>query len=469
MSTQARSLGTITCAGCAKSQASKLTPKGQRVPAGWKRREQSVYCPKCWKQLYRLRAVTFPVAEVLEGGDWAAFREALAAAWGQSTRLANWAVTELAKADVQRKAGDTKLAPMPAIYLYNLWQEHYERDQWTGAAQSAQAIMRSVESKYRRIRLDVIWRGAAVLPRHRYPVPYPVHNAAWHAAYWEYEGTDGHMSKVPIVSVPMGGRRWTLRLRSGSGCRRQLKAFRQIVAGEAVSGELALYRVRSSNGAHRATAREKAPRGGAQVRTRIMVKLVAWLPRQQGPAFAIPPPAGQSIEDALQAIQRYGREGMLEVRTGSNALFIAFAPGREEPWLLHADHVRRWIARHRRQLERIADDTKAERRRPRREKRGLLDCLDVLTHRQHCRLDTFCHTAARQLVGWAERSNVLELRYDDRNQGYFTDFPWFKLRQLIADKCDELGLDFVHVQQDELAEPDASVEVLETPSDDSAS
>jgi hypothetical protein len=404
------------------------------------------------------------VASVLTG-TWQEFREALAAAWGQSTRLANWAVTELAKADVQRAAADTKLAPMPEVKLYQLWQDHYERDAWTGAAQSANAILRGVELKYRRQRLDVIWRGAAVLPRQRYPYPYPVHNAAWQAAWSEYAGSDGHTSRVPAVSVPLGGKRWTLRLRGGSERRRQLASFGQIVSGEAVAGELALYRVRASNGCHRPTAAERAPGGGAKVQYRIMAKLVAWLPRPLAEPVGLSPANAGSIEDQLRAIQRRGRQGALEVRTGRNCLFIALAPGREEPWLLHADHVRRWIARHRVQLQHIADDTKAERRRPRREKRQLLDRLDVLTHRQHRRLDTFCHTAAKILVAWAERCNVAELCYDDRESRYFSEFPWYQLRQLIESKCEDTAIDFFHVPALAPApspEPDASSVVVET-------
>src|SRR5262249_24874423 len=161
---------------------------------------------------------------------------------------------------------------------------------------------------------------------------YRVHNAAWQAAYSAYTGSDGQISQVPTVSVPLGQRRWLLRLRGGRERRRQLAAFAQIVSHAAIPGEFSLYRQRASSAVHRRTVTERSAGGAARVSYRVMAKLVAWFPRPQ---------------------QERPRAGVLEVRTGRNALFVVRAPGREEPWLLHADHVRRWIARHRVQLQHL--------------------------------------------------------------------------------------------------------------------
>src|SRR6266702_4513974 len=103
----------MTCSGCQKVQTVRATPKGERVPRGWQRLAASVYCGECWTKRYRLRAVTFPVAEVLGDVPWSEFTDALKQCWGLSTSLANWAVTELAKADTVRTPDQHKLAVMP--------------------------------------------------------------------------------------------------------------------------------------------------------------------------------------------------------------------------------------------------------------------------------------------------------------------------------------------------------------------
>ena len=412
----------LVCSGCQAEHKVKKTAKGERIPQGWKRHGDSVYCRACWKKAYRLRAVAFPVAEVL-GASWQDLDKALKLSWGLSTHLSNWAITELAKADVVRSPRSEKLDPMPKINLYRLWQEHAERPYWQGAAQSANSILHTVEAIYRKKRYDLVWRNAISLDNFRYPRPYPVHNQAWRAAYREYTGKDGSVSKVPTISVPLAGRRFTLRLAGGSRRYHQLKAFGQIVRGEAITGELAIYRMRASGGDHRASISERPNGGGARVTYRIMVKLVAWLPR---------------------TVVQAKRQGSLEVRTASNSLWLTFNEDAQRSWTLHVDHMRRRIAAYRNQLQRLADDTKAELRMPSWQKRQMLDRINVLKERQHHRLSTFCHTAARMLADYAARCEIAELIYFDDNRKYFKEFPWQRLRLLLEDKLDEHGILFVY-------------------------
>src|SRR3990167_5817985 len=311
----------LTCS-CGATAKAKPTKAGNlRLPIGWKRVGAETLCKACKSSRYRLRAVTFPVASV-EGSEWKEFTAALRVSWGRATELANWAVRQLLLADGDRKASDTKLAPMPTINLYRLWTDTYhDRAAWAGAAQSANAILHSVEAKYRKARFEVVWLIKDRPPRMTYPVPYPVHNAAWKATYQVTTGKDGQVMREPVVTVTLDGRKWIMRLRGGHEMSRQLKAFAQMASGEALRGELAVYRQRSF-GSHRRTASEKSPGGGATVKTRIMVKLVAYLP-----------------------ITKHSREvqGVMEVRTGRKALLVGTAPGRESPWLFHCYELKRLI------------------------------------------------------------------------------------------------------------------------------
>jgi hypothetical protein len=367
--------------------------------------------------------VTFPVAAPLDR-NWTALRADLQQCWARSTSLANWAIRELAKHDVVRQPGQEKIPPMPPCYLYGLAAQSYPAwSEWAGSYAAAQSLLRAVEQKYRKERLATVWRSERSLSSYRYPVPYPIHNAVWKARYEEIEGDDGQVMRVPVVDVKLASHDWTLRLRSGRERWRQLAAFAQLVSGEAVQGELALYRVRASQGAHRSAGHERAPGGGADFRTRLIVKLVAWLPREQ----------------------RNGakpKHGTLEVRTGTHALLVAVHAKREQPWVLKQHQVRRWVRQHQRRLLELNEDAKSQRRRLKDRWQQTQDYLDKITHRHRCRLKTFCDTASAWLVNFAERLGVAELRYDDSERGY-CDLPWSELRQLIARKCDDKRIGFV--------------------------
>ena len=419
----------LACAACEKTVTVKPDRRGTfRLPKGWKKREALSYCGECWKSLYRLRAVSIPVAECLDG-TWQEFCAALHCAWSHSTALSNWAVHQLALADKPRQSHMPKMPPLPRVDLYKLFGSYADRAAWDGAAQSANSIFHAVESRYRKARFSTLWRCEAALPTYRYPTPYVIHNAAWTATWTTEQDQTGHTTRTPTVSVPLGGRRWTLRLRGGN--RRNLAAFAQVVSGAAIQGALMISRQRAS-GSHRQESSERKPGGGRRTSWRIMVKVVAHWP--------------QPMTSKL-------REGTLLVRTTRNCFLVAGDPDTEHPWKLHDDHARGRIKQHAWQLDRLSNDLKAERRNPKRERQAIQERLDVLTHRHRCWLDTYCHTAAKMLANYADRSQVQGVSYDDTEQRYFPNFPWAKFRELLKSKLEDLGLRFTHfVASGEVAE-----------------
>src|SRR5215831_14184757 len=154
-------------------------------------------------------------------------------------------------------------------------------------------------------------RSSAVLPTYRYPTPFSIHNQSWSVKI----GDDARIA----LSVRIRDRRIEVRLEGGPQFRRQRHAVKQMVKGEAIRGECAIYK-----------------RG-----TATMAKLVAWLPR---------PPAGPE------------KSGTLIVRTQKDSLLIAVNAKDERIWTWNADHVRRWASEHARQLHRWSEDQKAENR-----------------------------------------------------------------------------------------------------------
>jgi hypothetical protein len=208
------------------------------------------------------------------GEDWAAFREAVKDGWTQATAAANWMVTELYARDVRRN-GQEKMPRMARIYLYPEARLRFPKL----ASQTVVSIENHVQAAYRMARYELIWTCSASLPVHRYPFPLPVHNQSWEALT---------IADRPVVRVRLGDRWWGLRLKGGPRFKAQTEAYRQMISGEAVRGELALYRIRAHDG--KLAAR---PNGDQKVKYTVMVKMVGWFPRsEKGPAH----PATDSLK-----------------------------------------------------------------------------------------------------------------------------------------------------------------------------
>jgi hypothetical protein len=384
----------IQCARCTRTVQVTPTATGEaRLPRAWKRHADAVWCDRCWHAAYVLRAVTIPVAAPLdvdgstgEAASWSALRTALRTSWQGATAIANWAVAQLATADAVRTPAMPSLPPMPRVYLYPGARRIAPEVTPTSVA----AILRAVEARYRARRYHVVWRRAEALPTYRYPAPYPVHNQAWHAAVTD----EGALT----VSVPLAGQRWTLRLRGGVRFARLARAVRSLIAGEAVAGELALLQ-----------------RG-----TDVLCKMVLWLPR----------PAGREGRAAA---------GTLVVRTGGDALWTYHVDD-EEPRYLHADQVRRWILAYDRRRQRLAHDTKAEKRPTKRRGRGIAEARAVWGAKHRARLDSWAHEATAMLAGYAARQHVALVIYDDRDRSYLPRAPWALLRERLRYKLDAVGI-----------------------------
>lgn len=370
----------VACSVCTVTRAVKPTAKGEpRTPSGWKRIKDVVTCNKCWNKKYILRAISMPVSSPVDH-TWEEFRSEMALMWGQTTSASNWMMTQLYARDVRRSPGDKKMPPMARVYLYPEARERFP----SLPSQSIASLEHSIQQKYRAKRYEVVWTSSSSLPTHRYPTPFPIPSQGWTAAF------DGQRS---VVSVRIGDARWTLRLKQGPQFHRHLTAFRQIVSGEAVPGEMAIY-----------------DHAG------VMVKMVAWLPR----VFSAQDPSR-----------------VLSVRTGPGSLLVAINGKEEAIWKYNADHLKRWSAEHRNQLQRLSEDQKYE-QRPVPSFSGR---RSAATRKFRDRMDSGLHEISAQLAAYAARRKISLLKYDDMDRSYLGDgFPWFTLRSLILEKCDARGI-----------------------------
>jgi hypothetical protein len=383
----------FACSQCKTEKYIKPDRRGtERLPAGWKRLPNEILCGKCVKDSYVIRAVEFPVASPVD-----MTREELNAlldgCWREARRLANWAECQLFDADKKTLDAQGKAPAMPKVYLYGIFKSGRtfpRRRQWDGATQSAAIILRGVERAYRKWRNDVVFRGKRSLSSHD-SVPFPVDADAWSLDYGD--------NRQPLVSVALPGGRITLRLRYGAEFGRQLAGFAQIFKSEAVKGELALRKNRRTGD--------------------VMVKLVARFPRRQ---------VGERLHTML-------------VRTDPNALWVVEQEG-HAPWILNADHIRRWVECHRVFLQRIGEDMKHEKRIPRQQRGHMDDAIEDRCIKQNDRLATFCHQVTVQLSALADRRRVATVIYDDKCREWISRFPWHQLRTKLAYKLDGLSVQF---------------------------
>lgn len=443
----------ITCGGCGAKREAKRTPADNpRTPGGWKKRTDPdtgadmFTCKDCWKKLYRLRAVTFPVQGVHDGGSWADFCVAVRQALFRSRSLAQWAINRLGVTDVSRTLAMQKLLPHPPlgaadkVYLYGLAaREFADWGEWAGAYTCAQGILRLMEAKYNSRRVGIIWRADTSVPTVR-SCPYPVPAANWTAEYVETTNEEtGQSTRVPAVNLPLLGQRWLLRLRGGKQRARQLAAFRQIVSGEAEQCELQIYRKRSQANRDRSGTTERNG-GSVQVRYDIMVKLVAWLPRE-------------TREGAK-------RQGALTVHSSKNAFLVAVHPDFERPWIVCRNDVRARIIGHAARLERISCDMKAEtrprlnppgpwqrlsdeerkaRRTARRQRKRRQGFLDTITRNFDAWHDSIVKEMASWLAKYADRVGVAKVYLDLGEHDYCPGFRWAALRDRIVQNCADLS------------------------------
>ena len=385
--------------------------KRARLPRGWKRVGEQTLCPACKSKAYVLRAVTFPVVGPV-GIDWPSLRVMLRDSWSETTACANFLMTELYSRDCRRN-GQEKLPKWEVPYLYPATAR------FRLPSTSRAALEQAIKGKYRAKRYDLLWTCECSLPNFRYPVPYAVPNQAWRARF----GTEEErLANVPLVALPFVGNegRITLRLRGGAEYRRQLAAFRKIVSGEAIQGELAIYRVRASEPDGRNGDRSNE---AARPVWRVLAKLVAWFPR-----------AAPTARTA---------ERFFNLRTDKDCFLYGVLQDREEPWIVNADHVREWCFQHRRWLQRMSEDAKHERRKPKRRRARTLVEYDSRGGKHKHRMDSFVRETAAHTVAFAARNNVTRICYDATESGYLPSFPWFAFRGRLEQVCMETGIEFV--------------------------
>ena len=363
-----------------------------RTPQGWKVLKGESYCRTCRQTSHVLRAVIVPVAAP-QTGSWAELGDELRTLWSETTRCANWMVSELYARDVRRQPEAERLAPLPRIYLYPEARVLFPRL----PAQAVAALAQDVLRRYRATRYAVLWTRTASLASYRYPVGLTLPSQAW--SLHEEQGQW-------IVSVRLSEARWRLRLRGGAPMRRQAERLRQIDDGRAERGSLTIYEARSPG---------RSSRGDSDTR-RIMVKIAAWLPK----------------------VASNDRSAIVQVRSDELSRLTA-----EPRWRIDPAPIRSVLAADARRRSSLLANLQSARASGGRTD-GIRTALEELSHRTRQRLFESCRTYAAHLAAHLEVCHAREVHYDDGVRPVLSHFPWELLRRRIAEKLDERGIRFVY-------------------------
>ena len=343
-----------------------------------------------------IRAVTLPVGVPL-GRSWEEINPVLRDCWRLSTHAANWCIQQLYRRDTVGVAKTPDAVRMGKeadgrFYAYGSAKSEPWFGDWAGAKQGLNICLKYAHRKYLAERFAVMVKGEQRLLTLRHPYPFPVDADGVKLSY-----ADGGFPVVSLQLPGLGSVPFRLKRRADFG--RQLAMFKQLHDGTAIKGEAAIYR--NSKGD-------------------LLVKLVGKFPKREA----------------------VGREHVCLLHTDPAAFLVAEIDGRS-PWILNADHLKRWQASHPSYRQRASEDSKREKRMDARQRAFLNQSRELRCDKHNHRLDTAVHQLTAQVARFCERQKVACVVYDDAIRDYLPEFQWHKVQTRLSYKLDALGIQFV--------------------------
>jgi hypothetical protein len=399
----------FACSSC------DVTADAKRLPKGWKDIPGSgPTCGVCVAGGWVSRCVRLQVAEVmgsvsrtgeLTPEDYRGrFFEPFLRAWRLSTDLANWGQQQLLRHDVRRTPDMNRLPVMPPMPggLYRRWNDTVtadERRDWDGCTQSAAAILRAVDIKWKSSRFGVLWRGESSACTYRHPFPCVVPGQSVRMAWYDHPG-----GRVATISLLMPGTgRVMLRVDRGRDWHRQLRDFDAMSQGQAVQGDVKVC--------------------GDMANGKLSgVKLMCFGRFRRRPTE----PTGKTAV----------------VRTTAGSLLMVELPDRDEPFVVHRPDLIGHVAAHERYRECRSVDMKYEKRWPARQRRRFVEGGQAANTKYANRITTVIQQTAASVVGFCRRNRVDAVVYDDTVQTYIRNFRYFSLRERVRQNCDTAGIRF---------------------------
>ena len=170
----------------------------------------------------------------------------------------------------------------------------------------------------------------------------------------------------------------------------------------------------------RAVASDHRPEGhegnGARngYRTRLLAKIVGYWRRQGQP-----------------------REGKPIVVSTAADVFLR--DDGDDAWTIPGDYLRTRLIGHNRQRHRLQREAKSA---PRHLKPRVFAKLNEVTALHRRWIDNALHTLSAQILSRAKSRRAAAIMYSDTARDYLPEFPYFRLRELVRQKCEAAGIVF---------------------------
>ena len=344
------------------------------------------------------RTIKVPVAEVQSGGTKSEFYRDLRAMLQRCAAAMNRCLIECAKVDADAMAAVAAGEPVPKLdqSYKNLGKRLYDsiKTSFPGQSNIAATITRAANEKYCAERFQILI-GRRSLPTQRsWPMPL-LHNKSTRMVKFRLDH-DGNV----LASFKLGETCYVVRLRGGSNYARQLRTIKAAIESEAI--------------------------GDSKV----------WIDRRGVAVFG--------IACRIPPQDREGLSGTLRVHTSRDAFIVATKQQNDTPFVINADHVKRWQAERMRIQQRLRQDRKSGTVRAK-----LVNRQRIVSQKYFNRLDSFTHEAAAPIAEHARRRRVSTVEYDGTIKSYYgPQFPWYEFEQKLEDKCQLIGIQFVKVTQE---------------------
>lgn len=333
-----------------------------------------------------VRSICFPVKWPCDEEDKDSLRKVVTDCFKAATTISQETIRQILIQDSYvRQPGDVKLPKSPKVYTYQKGDERYAT--W---ASTVAAIKHDIESRWRKLRYDVLWTNKMGIPSYRYPQPFPFGSKNWHIV--------DSQDRLRINLKLMGFKEEIpVECKLGPGQHRNLSAARKMHNGEYKRGTATLYENRSGE---------------------LMLKLACYIPDKQERTTG----------------------GALRVFSCADSFLVAENDTANKLWVLNAIHVRQWIVKHDIAMKRFREDLKADRRLRTGKRKGLMTQSQAAQRKMRNRLDSFVHESSCQLVEYAYKRGFAEIALDLSDKSYFDHFPWYQLETQIASKAKHKGL-----------------------------
>ena len=345
------------------------------------------------------RTILMPILKPLPPQTWPEFGADLRTAWKLAMHATNKMTAMLVATDLQQHADEGKLPAFPKVNTYRFGTQEAPHLP-TGTVSQLDRYMRrrytGKNSKGQRVRWAV-HVGQQACPNSTRDV-LPIRAQDW--KYGLLPSGEAFVD-VPILRVSDGVlKRYKLILKSGKEFARQYAIFKSMCDGTIKSRDI-----------------------------KIIQKSVGSTGAMPAVVIAVDLPVRENRGD-----------GVITVRTASDTLLDVFAPQRTPPlWRYHAEHVRRWMAEHRRHAQAMANDAKFE---PRQERGTLAPRRAVFSLKYNNRMNTMIDDVSRYVVNLVQRQHAATVEWDDAVRWPGGEVPYAALKAKIMQKCELEGIGF---------------------------